>query len=139
METRMLGRLCSWRPSWPWLWSCHPIRRKHKVLFFPLVFFTYYLPQCSLPENRKLPSLWDFAECQTTGSRQRCGLPSARPRALGKNLAHGMPGLCRVPAVGKEGNSAKCLICRVLALRHSAKPAHVPGHARPPCAARQWG
>ena len=53
-------------------------------------------------------------------------LPSARPRALGKNLAHGMPGLYRVPAVGKAGHSAKCLIRRVLARRHSAKPAHVP-------------
>ena len=37
LETRMLG-LCSWRPSWPWPWSCHLIRRKHKVLFFSLVF-----------------------------------------------------------------------------------------------------
>ena len=67
-----------------------------------------------------------FAECQTTGTRQRCCLPSARPQALGKNLAHGMPGLYRVPAVGKAGHSAKCLLCRVLARRHSAKPAHVP-------------
>ena len=53
-------------------------------------------------------------------------LPSARTRALGKNLAHGMPGLYRVPAVSKAGHSAKCLLCRVLARQHSAKPAHVP-------------
>ena len=80
----------------------------------------------SLLENPKLPSVSAFAECQTTGTRQRCGLPSARPRALGKNLAHSMPGLYRVPAVSKAGHSAKCLLCRVLARRHSAKPAHVP-------------
>ena len=73
-----------------------------------------------------MPSVSAFAECQTTGTRQRCCLPSARPRALGKNLAHGMPGLYRVPAVGKAGHSAKCLLCRVLAWRHSANPAHVP-------------
>ena len=85
----------------------------------------------TLPENPNLPSVSAFAECQTTGTRQRCCLPSARPRALGKNLAHGMPGLYRVPAVGKAGHSAKCLLCRVLARRHSAKPAHVPStHAR---------
>ena len=43
LETRMLGRLCSWRPSWPWPWSCHPIRRKHRVLFFSLVFLHNFL------------------------------------------------------------------------------------------------
>ena len=62
-------------------------------------------------------------------------LPSTRPRALGKKLAHGMPGLYRVPAVGKAGHSAKCLLCRVLSQRHSTKPAHVPStrarHAPP--------
>ena len=73
-----------------------------------------------------MPSVSAFAECQTTGTRQRCCLPSARPRALGKNLAHGMPGLYRVPAVGKAGHSAKCLLCRVLSQRQSAKPADVP-------------
>ena len=82
--------------------------------------------EAALPENPNLPSVSAFAECQTTGTRQRCCLSSARPRALGKNLAHGMPGLYRVPAVGKAGHSAKCLLCRVLARRHSAKPAHVP-------------
>ena len=80
----------------------------------------------TLPENPNLPSVSAFAECQTTGTRQRCCLPSARPRALGKKLAHSMPGLYRVPAVGKAGHSAKCLLCRVLSQRHSAKPAHVP-------------
>ena len=80
----------------------------------------------ALPENPKLPSVSAFAECQTTGTRQRCCLPSARPRALGKKLAHGMPGLYRVTAVGKAGHSAKCLLCRVMSQRHSAKPAHVP-------------
>ena len=79
----------------------------------------------SLPENPNLSSVSAFAECQTTGTRQRCCLPSARPRALGKKLAHGMPGLYRVPAIGKAGHSAKCLLCRVLSQRHSAKPAHV--------------
>ena len=82
-----------------------------------------------------MPSVSDFAECQTIGTRQRCGLPSARPRALGKNLAHGMPGHCRVQAVGKARHSATCLLCRVLAGRHSAKPEHVPStrarHAPP--------
>ena len=73
-----------------------------------------------------MPSVSVFAECQTTGTRQRCGLPSARPRALGKNLAHGMPGRCRVQAVGKSRHSAMCLLCRVLAGQHSAKPEHVP-------------
>ena len=73
-----------------------------------------------------MPSVSVFAECQTTGTRQRCGLPSARPRTLGRNLAHGMPGRCRVQAVGKSRHSATCLLCRVLAGRHSAKPEHVP-------------
>ena len=71
-----------------------------------------------------MPSVLAFAECQTTGTRQR--LRALRPRTLGKKLAHGMPGLYRVPAVGKVGHSAKCLLCRVLSQRHSAKPAHVP-------------
>ena len=73
-----------------------------------------------------MPSVSAFAECQTTGTRQRCCLPSVRPRALGKKLAHGISGLYRVSAVGKTGHSAKCLLCRVLSQRHSAKPAHVP-------------
>ena len=86
--------------------------------------FTFF--HHALPENPNLPSVSAFAECQTTGTPQICCLPSARPRALGKNLAHSMPGLYRVPAVGKAGHSAKCLLCRVLSQRHSAKPAHVP-------------
>ena len=60
----------------------------------------------SLPENAQIPSVYGFAECQTTGTRQRRALPSARPRALGKHVAHGMPTLCRVLAVGKERHSA---------------------------------
>ena len=58
-------------------------------------------------------------------------LPSARPRALGKNslcrvsdVAHGIPKRYRVPAVGKESHSAR--LCRVPAGEHSAKTAHVP-------------
>ena len=77
-----------------------------------------------------MPSVWVFAKCQTTGTRQRCGLPSARPRTLGKNLAHGMPGRCRMQALGKSRHSATWLLCRVLVGRHSAKPEHVPS-ARP--------
>ena len=89
----------------------------------------------ALPENPKLPSVSAFAKCQTTGTRQRCCLPSARPRALGTNLAHGMPGLCRVPAVGKEGNSAKCLLskCWPFGTRQSPRtcPARAPAVRRP--------
>jgi len=33
-------------------------------------------------------------------------LPSARPRALGKDVAHGMPKRYRVPAIGKKRHSA---------------------------------
>ena len=80
----------------------------------------------SLPENPNLPSVLAFAEYQNTDTRQRCALPSARTRALGKHLPHGMPELCRVPAVGNEWHSANCHLCRVLAWRHSANPAHVP-------------
>ena len=56
----------------------------------------------ALPENPNLPSVLAFAEYQNTDTRQRCGLPSARTRALGKHLPHGMPELYRVPVVGKE-------------------------------------
>ena len=82
-----------------------------------------------------MPSVSAFTECQNTGTRQRCGLPSARTRALGKPLPHGMPELCRVPAVGNEWHAANCHLCRVLDRRHSAKPAHMPStrarHAPP--------
>ena len=73
-----------------------------------------------------MPSVLAFAEYQNTDTRQRCALPSARTRALGKHLPHGMPELCRVPAVGNEWHSANCHLCRVLARWHSSKPAHVP-------------
>ena len=59
-----------------------------------------------LPENAQMPSVSGFAECQTTGTRQRFTLPSARQRALGKDVAHGMPKRYRVPAIGKERHSA---------------------------------
>ena len=98
-----------------------------------------------LPENAQMPSVYGFAECQTTGTRQKRALPSARPLALGKHVAHGMPTLCRVLAVGKERHSAyrafaECrkastrqrqvtcptrrtavILCRVLQRWHSAK------------------
>ena len=38
--------------------------------------------------------------------RVSTSLPSARPRALGKYVAHSMPTLCRMLAVGKERHSA---------------------------------
>jgi len=60
----------------------------------------------TLPENAQMPSVSGFAECQTTGTRQKFTLPSARQRALGKDVAHGMPQRYRVPAVGKERHSA---------------------------------
>ena len=80
----------------------------------------------TLPENPNLPSVSAFTECQTAGIWQRRGLPSARPRALGKNVAHGMPTLRQVLAVGKVGHSAKINLCRVPPGPHSAKTAHVP-------------
>ena len=88
----------------------------------------FYLPcyEHALPENPNLPNVLAFAEYQNTDTRQRCALPSARTRALGKHLPHGMPELCRVLAVGNEWHSANCHLCRVLAWRHSANPAHVP-------------
>ena len=57
-------------------------------------------------------------------------MPSARLRALGKNLSHGMPGLYRVPAVGKAGHSAKCLLCRVLAGGTRQSPRTCPARTR---------
>jgi len=66
----------------------------------------------TLPENTQMPSVYGFAECQTTGTRQTCGtrhahtLPSAGRR---QRTALGIPRLCRVP----EGE-------------HSAKTGHVP-------------
>ena len=70
---------------------------------------------------------------------ENSNLSRARLRPLGKNLSHGMPGLYRVPAVGKAGHSAKCHLCRVLARWHSAKARARAQHARPSCAARQGG
>ena len=78
----------------------------------------------TLPENAQISSVSGFTECQTTGTRQICDLPSARQWALSKDVAHGMPKRYRVPAVGKESHSAR--LCRVPAGEHSAKTAHVP-------------
>jgi hypothetical protein len=63
---------------------------------------------------------------KTHNCRVSQALPSARPRALGKSLAHGMPKRCRVLALGKERHSAKIHFCRVSLGPHSAKAAHVP-------------
>ena len=72
----------------------------------------YLILASSLLENTQMPSVSGFAECQTTGTRQRCGtrhaktLPSAGRR---QRKALGIARLCRVPAG-----------------EHSAKTAHVP-------------
>ena len=82
-----------------------------------------------------MPSVSGFAECQTTGTRQRRSLPSARPRALGKHVAHGMPTLCRVLAVSKERHSAyrAFVECRKASTRQRQVtcPACVPVVSRP--------
>ena len=88
-----------------------------------------------LPENAQMPSVYGFAECQTTGTRQRRSLPSARPRALGKHVAHGMPTLYRVLAVGKERHSAyrAFVECRKASTRQRQVtcPARAPVVSRP--------
>jgi len=61
-----------------------------------------------------LPSASGFAECPNTGTRQSVPLPSAQGTALG------MPNLCRVPAVGKEGALGIIYLCRVPLGQHSA-------------------
>jgi len=96
----------------------------------------------SLPENAQIPSVYGFAECQTTGTRQRRALPSARPRALGKYVAHSMPTLYRMLAVGKERHSAypHFAECQKASTRQRQVtcPARVPAVRRPLSFAECW-
>ena len=85
-----------------------------------------------------MPSVSVFAECQTTGTRQRYGLPSARPRTLSRNLAHGMPARA-LPSAGRRqikalGNVSPLPSAGRAALGKARARAQ---HARPPCSARQ--
>ena len=66
-----------------------------------------------LPETASLPSVPDFVECFLSGTRQRGYLPSAREKALSKQLALGKEVGCRVlstrqrpglPSVGYSAN-----------------------------------
>ena len=56
-----------------------------------------------------MPSVPHFAECFLSGTRQRGCLPSARDKALGKQLTLGKEVVCRVPStrqtitLGKTG------------------------------------
>ena len=65
--------------------------------------------QMSLPETASLSSVPDFAECFLSDTRQRGYLPSAREKALGKQLALGKEVVCREPStrqtitLGKTG------------------------------------
>jgi len=52
----------------------------------------------ALPEIVSLPSVPDFAECFLSGTRQSGCLPSAREKALGKQLALDKEVVCRVPS-----------------------------------------
>jgi len=72
------------------------------------VSFIYLVMNMHYRKTQIYPSVLAFAEYQNTDTRQRCALPSARTRALGKHLSHGMPELCRVPALGNEWHSANC-------------------------------
>ena len=83
-----------------------------------------------------MPSVYGFTECQTTGTRQNRSLPSARPRALGKHVAHDMPTLCRVLAVGKERHSAyrDFVECR----KASTRQRQVTCPARAPAMLQRW-
>ena len=82
---------------------------QHGYVAHLIYYMLMFLP---LLENAQMPSVYGFAECQTTGTRQTCGtrhahtLPSAGRR---QRTALGIPSLCRVP----EGE-------------HSAKTGHVP-------------
>ena len=66
-----------------------------------------------LPETASLSSVPDFAECFLLGARQRGYLPSAREKALGKQLALGKEVVCRVPSTRQTITLGKGQVCRV--------------------------
>ena len=69
--------------------------------------------RCVYIIGKKGKNLRQTTDAAIFNQNTRCGLLSARPRALGKNQAHGMPVRCRVSAVGNVLHSAKIDLCRV--------------------------
>jgi hypothetical protein len=60
----------------------------------------------ALLENRDLPSVLSFAECQNADTRQQPHLPSVRVETHGKNLTLGKKLVCRVLTLGKQTHTA---------------------------------
>jgi len=71
-------------------------------IFFYLLDEINFPLSTTLRETVPLPSGSSFAEWQTTGTRQRGSLPSARPSTL-----YRVSGTRQTEALGKEGHSAK--------------------------------
>ena len=72
-----------------------------------------------LPEMASLSSVPYFAECFLSGTRQRGYLPSAREKALGKQLALGKKVVCRVPSTRQTITLGKDRVCRVSGTRQT--------------------
>jgi hypothetical protein len=53
----------------------------------------------ALPETGCLPSVWKFAECILSGTRQTVTLPSAEHKELGEREKLGKVVICRVPKI----------------------------------------
>jgi len=92
----------------------------------------------TLPENAQMPSVSGFAECQTTGTRQKFTLPSARQRALGKDVAHSMPKRYECQPSAKKGTRHSSPLPSASG-RALGKDGSRAQHARPPCDGRQGG
>jgi len=80
----------------------------------------------SLPENGSLPSVWLFAECRKSGTRQRASLPSVNRRTLSKEQTLGKELFAECQTLGKVNTLGKNAFAECLALGkewHSAKMA----------------
>jgi hypothetical protein len=70
----------------------------------------------SLLENRDLPSVLSFAECQNTDTQRQPHLPSVIVETHGKNLTLSKKLVCRVLTLGKQTHTANAPLCRVSTL-----------------------
>ena len=80
----------------------------------------------SLPKNGSLPSVWLFAECRKSGTRQRASLPSVNRRTLSKEQTLGKELFAECQTLGKVNTLGKNAFAECLALGkewHSAKMA----------------
>ena len=80
-------------------------------------------PPDTLPETASLPSFPDFTECFLSDARQRGYLPSAREKALGKQLTLGKEVVCRVPSTRQTITLGKDQVCRVSANQNTRQRA----------------